>query len=142
MLAAGGASTENESEAVAEGLRRATKHGDADRLEQAGSLFHANVLRGFREIAAANPERIRVVPSNTDKAVTARRVFSEVADIFEWGDLDECFGAGFFETIHNVNTDDKAVVDDIRAAVAAPAPESGSRENPKHVKPRTGEQDA
>ena len=151
MLAAGGAAAGDESDAVVEGLRRATKHGEADRLEQAGPLFHANVLRGFREIAEANPERIRVVPSNMDKAVTARAVFAEVADIFEWGDLDEVFGAGFFETIHNVNTADKAVVDDVREAAAAKAAAStaagascanGQCEYSSVATPQTGDEDA
>ena len=35
-----------------EGLERATHHGDADRLEQAGTSFHARVNNGFLAIAA------------------------------------------------------------------------------------------
>lgn len=103
--------TGDEEGAVLEGLQRATKHGEADRLEQAGLAFHANVNRGFREIAAANPERIRVVSSATPKPETARAIFREVADIFEWGDVDMRFGREFFESIALANTERKAVVD-------------------------------
>ncbi|MBE6471225.1 MAG: dTMP kinase [Coriobacteriaceae bacterium] len=103
--------TGDEDDSVLEGLQRATKHGEADRLEQAGIAFHANVRRGFREIAEANPERIRVVSSAVPKPQTARAVFREIADIFEWGDVDERFGREFFDSIELVNTDAKAVVD-------------------------------
>jgi dTMP kinase len=103
--------TGDEADSVRAGLERATKHGEADRLEQAGLAFHANVNRGFREIAAANPERIRVVSSRGSKPDTARAIFQEVADIFEWGDVDERFGRDFFEEIARVDTEHKAVVD-------------------------------
>lgn len=103
--------TGEEEGSVLEGLQRATKHGEADRLEQAGLVFHANVNRGFREMAAANPERIRVVSSQQAKPETARAIFREIADIFEWGDVDTYFPAGFFESIAQVSTERKAVVD-------------------------------
>ena len=45
------------------GLDRATHHGDADRLEQAGADFHARVNAAFLNLAAENPARIRVVSS-------------------------------------------------------------------------------
>lgn len=101
---------EDDADVIA-GLERATKHGEADRLEQAGIAFHANVNRGFREIAAANPERMRVVSSSASKPDTARAVFREIADIFEWGDIDAVFPAGHFESIADANTEQKAVVD-------------------------------
>ena len=103
--------TGSQDDDVVQGLQRATKHGEADRLEQAGIAFHANVNRGFAEIAAANPERIRVVDSRAPKAETARAVFREIADIFEWGDVDERFGRAFFESIAETSTAHKAVVD-------------------------------
>ena len=103
--------TGDEDGSVLVGLERATKHGGADRLEQAGLAFHANVSRGFREIAAANPERIRVVSSRGSKPETARAIFREVADIFNWGDVDERFGRDYFEEITRVATEHKAVVD-------------------------------
>lgn len=103
--------TGEEEGAVRGGLERATKHGDADRLEQAGLAFHANVNRGFRDIAAENPERIRVVPTLAPKDRTARAIFAEVADIFGWDDLDEVFGDSWFEAIYEASTAGKAVVD-------------------------------
>lgn len=79
------------------GLERATHHGEADRLELQGSTFHARVNDGFMQIAAAEPERIRVVPSAELKSDTARSVFAELADLFSWMDdpavaNDELFG--------------------------------------------------
>ena len=67
-----------------EGLARATHHGVADRLERAGSVFHARVNEGFLRIAKDNPARIRVVVSAERKAETARAVFAALADLFAW----------------------------------------------------------
>ncbi len=93
-----------------EGLERATHHGNADRLEQAGVGFHTAVNEAFRQIASENPERVRVVSSDGSKPETARAIFKEVADIFEWGNVDEVFPEGFFEVINQVNTDQKATI--------------------------------
>lgn len=49
-----------------EGLERATHHGDADRLEQAGADFHARVNSAYAH-RAENPQRIRVVSSAAPK---------------------------------------------------------------------------
>jgi len=38
----------------------------ADRIEQAGDAFHARLRQGFAEMAAAEPERIRVIDANGD----------------------------------------------------------------------------
>jgi dTMP kinase len=102
--------TGDEDDAVLAGLQRATKHGNADRLEQAGLEFHTDVTRGFRAVAAANADRIRVVPSNGPKPDTARAIFRELADVFGWGDVDERFPQEFFDAILVKNTDRKAVV--------------------------------
>ena len=106
-------------ESVETGLLRATKHGTADRLEQAGLAFHANVNRGFLEIAEENPERIRVVSSLTPKPETARSIFSAVADVFGWDDLDTSFPAEFFEQVAVKHADHKAVVDQSANAIGA-----------------------
>ena len=66
------------------GLERATHQAAADRLELEGGAFHSRVNAGFMEIASAEPERIRVVVSADKKSETARKVFSELADIFPW----------------------------------------------------------
>lgn len=96
--------------AAEEGLERATHHGFADRLEQAGSNFHEDVNRAFIEIAEENPERVRVVSSAGPKPETARAIFKELADIFEWGDVDEVFSQEFFEVINEFDTQQKATV--------------------------------
>ena len=71
------------------GLDRATHHKHADRLEMAGSDFHERVNRGFLQLAIENPSRVRVVPSDEAKEVTARKVFDALSDLFAWmGDRD------------------------------------------------------
>jgi dTMP kinase len=64
-----------------EALDRATEEG-ADRLEAEGLAFHARVLEGYRQVAASNPERIRLVQSCERKEDTAEAVFSVLADLF------------------------------------------------------------
>lgn len=91
------------------GLDRATHHGEADRLEQAGTTFHSNVNQAFLTIAEENDERIRVVSSSSEKDVTARHIFSELADIFAW-DMDADFPLSFFQPILEADTSFKAVV--------------------------------
>jgi len=47
---------------VEAGLRRNKKMNKNDRLELEDVAFHQKVRKGFHEIAAAEPERIRVIP--------------------------------------------------------------------------------
>lgn len=75
MLTGGGAEV---------GLDRATQHKHADRLEMAGTDFHERVNAGFLQLAADDPDRIRMVVSNDSKAATARKVFDQLADLFPW----------------------------------------------------------
>ena len=51
--------------AVARQIRRGA---DPDRYERLDALFHARVNRGFRDIAAAAPERCVVVPADGTEA--------------------------------------------------------------------------
>lgn len=60
---------------VAEGLCRATRQG-ADRLESAGDDFHERVREGFLAVAAAEPERVRVV----DAVGTQEQVHDRIVD--------------------------------------------------------------
>ena len=80
------------------GLGRATHRG-ADRLERAGEEFHERVNAAFLELAAAEPERIRVVRSAERKSHTAQLVFRELADLFPWMDgvVDD---PAFFERVN------------------------------------------
>lgn len=52
------------------GLFRATK-GGADRLEAAGIAFHERVRAGFLSIAAAEPDRVRVIDASGARDETA-----------------------------------------------------------------------
>ena len=44
--------------------REAATHTSADRIEQAGDEFHSRLSRGFRELAKAEPYRIKTVDAN------------------------------------------------------------------------------
>lgn len=90
------------------GLDRATHHGEADRLEQAGADFHARVNAAFLRLASENPARIRTVSSAGAKDETARAIFSELADIFDWDSESTVWKPGFFAPILERNTDKKA----------------------------------
>ncbi|MEG0071778.1 MAG: dTMP kinase [Raoultibacter sp.] len=78
------------------GLLRATHHSGADRMEAVGADFHAKVNAGFLKMAEESPERIRVVVSAEKKSQTARAVFIELADIFDWDVADSVFASDFF----------------------------------------------
>jgi dTMP kinase len=55
------------SDAVA--VERQLKRGaDADRYERLDALFHARVRQGFRDIAAAAPERCVLLPGDGSEA--------------------------------------------------------------------------
>lgn len=93
-----------------EGLYRATHHGEADRLEQAGADFHARVNSAFMRLASENPARIRVVSSAGPKDETARAIFRELADVFGWKEDSPVWQPGFFEPILTRKTDAKAQI--------------------------------
>ena len=81
------------------GLERATHDKHADRLEMAGAEFHERVNAGYLALAAEDPERMRMVISDEGKASTARKVFAELSDIFDWmADPDVCTDS-FFEDL-------------------------------------------
>lgn len=82
-----------------EGLERATHHGVADRLEQAGSDFHDRVNEGFLRIAESEPDRMRIVVSAERKSDTAKSVFAALADIFPWMADETVTGNGYFTKI-------------------------------------------
>ena len=51
---------------------------DQDRLEQAGSDFHARVREGFRELAAVEPQRYLVLPGLVSLRATAAHIRAAV----------------------------------------------------------------
>lgn len=63
---------------VAEGLRRAAaRAGKGDRFEQAPAEFHENIRRGFRQLAAAEPDRFVVLDALGPIEQTTARVVTE-----------------------------------------------------------------
>ena len=81
------------------GLDRATQHKHADRLEMAGLDFHERVNAGFKVLAAEDPARIRTVVSDGSKQDTARRVFSELDDLFPWMADESVCTPEFFDAL-------------------------------------------
>ncbi|MEY8562547.1 dTMP kinase [Eggerthellaceae bacterium 3-80] len=68
---------------AAANLARATHKGNADRLELEGEAFHNRVNAAYEKLALRFPDRVVSVVSDKEKAVTARRVFGAVADLFD-----------------------------------------------------------
>lgn len=63
----------------AESARRlAERKGPADRFEQEQAAFHRRLAEGFREMAAAEPARFRVIDSSGSEAQTAAQILAAV----------------------------------------------------------------
>ena len=82
-----------------EGLDRATHNKHADRLEMAGVDFHERVNAGFRQLAAEEPDRIRIVVSDDSKVATARKVFDQLSDLFGWMSDEDVCNDDFFKAL-------------------------------------------
>lgn len=81
---------------ASESLERATHKSGADRMERAGLAFHERVNEAFYQLAYNDPRRIRVVSSADKKSQTARDVFTQVADLFDWIESDCLSDDNFF----------------------------------------------
>jgi dTMP kinase len=63
------------------GLARARQAGRTpDRLEEAGTAFLSRVREGFLELAAADPERFRVVDGDRPVEVIGREIHADASD--------------------------------------------------------------
>lgn len=63
--------------------RRSDRPGGSDRLDAEGLDFYRRVRRGFLELAAAEPERFRVIDSSGEVEATFEQVRTALADLFE-----------------------------------------------------------
>ena len=71
-----------------ESFERATRHG-IDRMEAEGISFQERVREGYLAIAAAEPERVRVVNGSGEKAEVYERILEQLIDLFpELGGAD------------------------------------------------------
>jgi dTMP kinase len=61
-----------------DGLARAGHRGEAARFEAKGPVFHAALREAFLEIAAAEPQRCRVLDAAGDVEAVAARIWAEV----------------------------------------------------------------
>ncbi len=67
----------------AAGLARAAERGGAEqRFESKGAAFHERLRAGFLEIAAAEPQRCRVIDAEAGMDVVAEAVWAAVCDRF------------------------------------------------------------
>ncbi len=63
-------------------MARTRRHrGEADRLDAEGLAFYERVRSGYLEIAAAQPQRVRVIDASGDKAATAEAVRAALAPL-------------------------------------------------------------
>ena len=95
-------------EDVTVALARATEGRDGDRMERAGIDFHERVVDAYARIAAACPERVRVVACQPTKSQTARLVFQAVADVVGWDCENLPFDEEFFLQADDIHSDNKA----------------------------------
>ncbi len=68
------------------GLQRAieqTGEAHADRIEAAGADFHERVHAGFDELAAQDPQRIRLIQTAPSREKTQEAIRAQLADLFE-----------------------------------------------------------
>jgi dTMP kinase len=79
-----------------QGMRRFADR-ESDRLEQESVSFHRRVRDGYRSLAAAAPERIRVVNGSDAQDTVQTRVWAHVAAFLEGGER----GALFTEVTSN-----------------------------------------
>lgn len=66
-------------DAPADVLAARTSDRDLDRFERAGDEFHARVIAGFREMAAADPDHWTTVDAAGDTATVAARVLAALS---------------------------------------------------------------
>lgn len=67
------------------GLERRRREGEWNRLDAADRHFHERVRLGFQRLAAAEPDRWRVVDASSPVATVAEAVWSAVAEaVTEW----------------------------------------------------------
>ncbi len=78
------------------GLKRALHNRDGDRMERAGVDFHTRVLQAFDQIAADEPQRVKVVACQPTKSGTAQLVFQAVADVVGWDPEHLSFDQAYF----------------------------------------------
>jgi len=61
--------------------RAAERRGEADRFERHDAAFHDRVAAAFRDIARADPERVRLVDARPDPVTVAAAIWAEVAPL-------------------------------------------------------------
>ncbi len=73
---------------VEQGLARAKKRGSVDRMEQADLAFHQRVRQGFRDLAAADPQRMVRIEANLPETEVQQQVCQVLQAKFHWGEDD------------------------------------------------------
>ncbi|MGF1448390.1 MAG: dTMP kinase [Opitutales bacterium] len=65
---------------VAESFRRIEARGELDRFEQAGQAFHEAVRRGYHELAAREPERVRLLDGQQSADTLEAAIWEHVCE--------------------------------------------------------------
>ncbi len=66
-----------------DGLARAAKAGEPDRIEREALEFHARVRQGFLGIAEQEPERVKVIDALPSAETVAQSIWSHVSPVVE-----------------------------------------------------------
>ena len=64
------------------GLNRVSQRGQADRFEASALAFHERLREGFKEIAAAEPERCVVINADNPPEMLHREIVRLIEDRF------------------------------------------------------------
>lgn len=62
-------------------LGRARQSGEADRMEREEMAFHDRVRAGYRQVAEAEPARVRTLDASLDRARVAELAWEAVSDV-------------------------------------------------------------
>ena len=105
---------------------RMGRRSDADRLERAGAAFHRRVAAGFAALAAAEPERVRIVASHQQRIDTFRAVLAALASVLpEAGEALDADEAALVRVV------DAVMVEKRRTAQEGPRPPSRGQAPPR-----------
>lgn len=59
-----------------------TKHKKPDRMEKSGSEFFERVIMGFRQIAAQNKDRVKLIDASKDEETTFQKIMEVLETVF------------------------------------------------------------
>lgn len=73
----------NLDDGLSRAANRAGDFGKKDRFESEARSFHQKIEQGFADLAAREPDRIRIVPAHGDAETVHQRVMAEVLSVLK-----------------------------------------------------------